>query len=109
MKIADVPFGTTDWSTIEPSVHPGETGTARWRTRQFGGIRVRMVEYTPGYLADHWCRKGHILLCVAGELTTELEDGRVFTLHAGQSYQVADDAEPHRSSTSVGATLFIVD
>ncbi len=109
MKIADVPFGTTDWSTIEPSVHAGETGTARWRTRQIGAIRVRMVEYTPGYLADHWCRKGHILLCAAGELTTELEDGRVFTLRAGQSYQVADDAEPHRSSTTVGATLFIVD
>jgi len=109
MKIADVPFGTTDWTTIDPSVHAGETGTALWRTRQFGDIRVRMVEYSPGYLADHWCRKGHILLCVAGELTTELEDGRVFTLQAGQSYQVADDAEPHRSSTRVGATLFIVD
>ena len=104
-----IPFGTTDWSTITPTEHKGETGTAWWRTRQFGEIRVRMVEYTPGYLADHWCSKGHILLCIEGELDTELEDGRRFTLMPGMSYQVADGAEPHRSRTAVGAKLFIVD
>ena len=82
---------------------------AYWRTQQFGNIRVRMVEYTPGYLADHWCVKGHILLCIAGELHTELADGRKFTLTPGTSYQVADDAEPHRSSSEAGAMLFIVD
>ena len=64
MRIDSIPFGVTDWSTVEPSVHPGETGTALWRTRQFGEIRVRMVEYSPGYTADHWCSKGHIVLCV---------------------------------------------
>ena len=32
-----------------------------------------------------------------------------FTLRAGMSYQVADDAGAHRSSTATGATLFIVD
>ena len=104
-----IPFGTTDWSSIPKSEHPGETGKAFWRTQQFATIRVRMVEYTPGYLADHWCVKGHILLCVAGELHTELKDGRTFVLKAGMSYQVADNAEPHRSSTHGGATLFIVD
>ena len=78
MDINDLPFGTTDWATIEPTLHPGETGSAYWRTRQFGPIRVRMVEYTPGYLADHWCSKGHILLCLEGELHTELPDGRRF-------------------------------
>jgi hypothetical protein len=109
MKLSDIPFGTTDWSTIEPTEHAGTTGKALWRTRQFGDIRVRMVEYTPGYLADHWCSKGHILLCMAGSLDTELEDGRRFTLRPGMSYQVADGAEAHRSSTSTGATLFIVD
>jgi hypothetical protein len=109
MNIDNLPFGTTDWSAVEPTVHPGETGQALWRTRQFGPIRVRMVEYSPGYLADHWCSKGHILLCLAGELRTELADGRVFTLTPGMSYQVADGAEPHRSSTAGGATLFIVD
>ena len=109
MKLSDIPFGTTDWSAVERTEHPGETGVAHWRTRHFGGIRVRMVEYSPGYLADHWCSKGPILLCLSGSLLTELADGRRFVLTPGTSYQVADGAEPHRSSTEDGATLFIVD
>jgi quercetin dioxygenase-like cupin family protein len=109
MKITDIPFGTTDWSKITPTQHPGITGSATWRTQQFGNIRVRRVDYTPGYLADHWCQKGHILFVLEGQLDTELEDGRRFTMTAGHSYQVADGAEPHRSSTSTGAKLFIVD
>ena len=109
MKMSSIPFGTTDWSAIEPTEHAGETGKATWRTRQFGDIRVRLVDYTPGYLADHWCEKGHILMCLEGELDTELKDGRRFVLKPGMSYQVADNAEPHRSRTAVGAKLFIVD
>jgi len=109
MQMTDIPFGITDWSSIEPTEHKGETGVAIWRTQTFGGIRVRMVEYSPGYLADHWCSKGHILLCLEGELHTELKDGRTFTLEPGMSYQVADNAEPHRSHTEKGAKLFIVD
>ena len=109
MEITSIPFGTTQWADISPTRHPGERGFALWRTRQFGDIRVRMVEYSAGYLADHWCHKGHILLCLAGELQTELEDGRQITLVPGMSYQVADNAEAHRSSTAAGATLFIVD
>lgn len=109
MQITSIPFGTTDWPAISPTEHKGERGIAIWRTQQFGAIRVRMVEYTPGYLADHWCVKGHILLCIEGELHTGLEDGRTFILKPGMSYQVADNAEAHRSSTAVGAKLFIVD
>ena len=109
MKMSAIPFGTTDWSAVEPTEHAGETGMATWRTCQFGDIRVRMVDYTPGYLADHWCEKGHILMCLDGELDTELKDGRRFVLKPGMSYQVADNAEPHRSRTAVGAKLFIVD
>lgn len=109
MQLSDIPFGITDWSQIEQTEHRGERGTAYWRTRNFGPIRVRMVEYTPGYLADHWCVKGHILLCLEGELETELADGRSFRLTPGVSYQVADAAEAHRSSTTIGAKLFIVD
>lgn len=86
-----------------------QAGQAFWRTQQFGDVCVRMVEYTPGYVSDHWCVKGHILLCVEGEMHTELEDGRTFTLTAGMSYQVADNAEPHRSTSPLGAKLFIVD
>lgn len=107
--MTDIAFGTTDWSSVEPTLHNGDTGVATWRTRQFGAIRVRMVDYSPGYLADHWCQKGHILLCVDGELDTDLADGRSFKLTPGMSYQVADGAEPHRSRTATGARLFIVD
>ena len=109
MKVSEIPFDTTDWSRVEPTRHPGVEGVATWRTRQFGDIRVRLVEYSPGYLADHWCDKGHILLCLEGRLETELADGRRFVLTPGVSYQVADGAEAHRSSTDVGAKLFIVD
>lgn len=109
MNISDIPFGITDWSSVQPTQHTGESGFARWRTLHFGNVRVRMVEYTPDYRADHWCVKGHILLCMEGELHTELQDGRKFTLRPGMSYQVADDAEPHRSYTKTGARLFIVD
>src|SRR5258705_13538788 len=109
MDMASIPFGTTDWSQVERTEHRGERGMAFWRTRVFGEIRVRMVEYTPGYLADHWCVKGHILLCLSGQLETELRDGRKITLTPGMSYQVADNTEPHRSSSTIGAKLFIVD
>ncbi len=104
-----IPFGVTDWQQIDPTERPGEAGVARSRTREFGDVRVRLVEYSAGYRADHWCQKGHILFCVAGDLETELADGRRFQLKPGMSYQVADNAEPHRSRTVGGATLFIVD
>jgi len=113
MKISDIPFVTTDWSTIAPERHAGDSGEATWRVQYFGPaenrIRVRMVEYSPGYVADHWCSKGHIILCLDGEMETTLADGRVLPLKAGMSYQVADNAEAHRSATKTGAKLFIVD
>jgi quercetin dioxygenase-like cupin family protein len=109
MEMTGIRFETTDWTAVERTEHKGETGVAFWRTRDFSGIRVRMVEYTPGYLADHWCVKGHIILCLEGELHTELEDGRKFVLRPGMTYQVADNAEAHRSFTAVGAKLFVVD
>ena len=109
MNLNNIPFGITNWTEIKTEQHAGEHGHALWRTQQFDNIRVRIVEYSAGYLADHWCLKGHILLCLEGELHTELEDGRSFTLTAGMSYQVADHAEANRSSTATGAKLFIVD
>jgi quercetin dioxygenase-like cupin family protein len=109
MNITGIPFGVTEWSDVEPVEHPGITGKAYWRTREFGAMRVRMVEYTPGYLADHWCSKGHIVLVLEGEFESELADGRKFRLTPGMSYQVADNAEAHRSFTATGVKLFIVD
>ncbi|MEO8029715.1 MAG: DHCW motif cupin fold protein [Gemmatimonadota bacterium] len=109
MQLSEIPFQTTDWSTVPTTEHRGTTGVAHWRTKMLGAIRLRLVEYSAGYQADHWCQKGHILFCLDGELRTELEDGRVFLLRPGMSYEVADGAEPHRSSTESGARLFIVD
>jgi quercetin dioxygenase-like cupin family protein len=109
MQMTEIPFAITDWSKIEQTEHKGETGMAYWRTCNFAGIRVRQVEYSAGYKADHWCAKGHILLCLEGELETELKDGRKFILSPGMSYQVGDNIEPHRSYTAIGAKLFIVD
>lgn len=109
MKISDVAFCVTDWSKITPTVHSGISGKAYWRTLEVGNIRFRMVEYTPGYIADHWCKRGHVLQVLEGELVTELENGKIFKLSSGESYQVADDAEAHRSQTEKGAKLFIVD
>lgn len=109
MQLTDIPFVVTDWSALEATVHPGQQGSALWRTQHFGAIRVRRVDYSPGYLADHWCEKGHVLFCLEGELHTELADGRCFVLKPGMSYQVGDGQEPHRSATTQGAKLFIVD
>jgi len=109
MRIENVPFMTIDWGTVPPTDHPGATGTATWRTVEAGNLRVRMVDYSAGYLADHWCSRGHVLLVLEGELVTELRDGRSVTLTPGTSYQVADGDVPHRSRTAAGARLFIVD
>lgn len=102
-------FTTTDWAALRPTVHSGTTGEATWRTEQIGETRIRMVGYSPGYLADHWCSRGHVPFVLEGTLDTELDDGRRVTLKAGQSYQVGTDMEAHRSSTTTGARLFVVD
>ena len=93
MEIKDLPFATTDWNAVAAVEYQGESGSAFWKTKQFGTVRVRVVEYSPGYLADHWCSKGHFIFCIEGELLTELADGRTFTITSGMSYQVADNAE----------------
>ena len=109
MRIEGVPFCTTEWSRVPVTEHPGETGVATWRTVEAGNVRVRMVEYSPGYVADHWCERGHVLLVLEGELVAELSSGESHVLRGGQSYQVAEGAAPHRSRTAGGAKLFIVD
>ena len=110
MKLPALAFTVTDWNTVVPTQHFGETGTAQWRTFNMGEARIRMVEYSAGYLADHWCDRGHVLYVLEGELETELKDGRHFTLRAGMSYRVSDFGDAaHRSSTRTGAKLFIVD
>jgi len=110
MFIPALPFTVTDWSRVAATEHPGERGKAIWRTLSVGDLRVRMVEYSAGYVADHWCERGHVLLDLEGELETELKDGRRFSLTPGMSYQVSDHGDAaHRSSTTTGAKLFVVD
>lgn len=110
MKFPALPFTVTDWSKIAPTVHKGITGEAVWRSFTIGDLRVRLIEYSPGYLADHWCDRGHVLYVLDGELETELEDGRRFVLTPGMSYQVSDHGDAaHRSRTASGARLFVVD
>lgn len=104
-----IPFQTIDWSAVARTEHPGETGTSFWQTIEFAGLRMRMVEYTKGYLANHWCQKGHIVHCVEGELVSELEGGEKFTLTQGMSYVVSDNMSSHRSYSASGVRLLIVD
>lgn len=109
MKLEGIPFQAIDWSRVEPTSHPGAPGVATWRTIEVGNVRVRKVEYSAGYVADHWCERGHVLLVLDGQLVTELADGRRTTLGPGDTYVVADSDGAHRSSSPGGARLFIVD
>ena len=106
---AGFPFQTIDWSGIEKTVHPGENGTAWWQTLQLPGLRIRIVEYSPGYLADHWCSKGHTVHCLQGEFTSEMQSGESFHLSEGMSYVVADEMSSHRSVSPAGVKLLIID
>jgi len=109
VRITDIPFSVTNWPDIERLEYPGETGIAYWQTQQFGSLRLRMVEYSKNYLADHWCKKGHILLVLEGKLIMETPNDGSVDLEPYQSWQVADDTKSHRVVTEDGATVFIVD
>lgn len=109
MGASRIEYRTIDWGSVASTEYPGETGRAGWRTVQLPGLRIRIVEYGPGYLADHWCTKGHIVHCLEGEVVSELESGEQSLLRAGMTYVVSDGASSHRSRTTAGATLLIVD
>jgi quercetin dioxygenase-like cupin family protein len=107
--MASIPFQTINWDMITATEHKGETGIAYWHSWQVDGLRVRMVEYSAGYLADHWCKKGHIVHCLEGEFESQLETGESFTLTKGMTYIVSDDLSSHRSITKEGVKLLIID
>lgn len=109
VHLENMPFSIVDWLAVPATEHPGLSGTATWRTRQLGDLRVRLVDYSAGYVADHWCSKGHVLLVIEGELVTELQSGESHVLTPLKGYHVADGETPHRSVTATGARLFIVD
>ena len=107
--MSNIPFQTIDWTGVEQTIHKGEIGIALWKTLQFEDTRVRIVEYSAGYLADHWCRKGHIVHCLRGSFTSELSDGTSYTLEQGMSYIVSDEMSEHRSLSANGVQLLIID
>jgi mannose-6-phosphate isomerase class I len=104
-----IPFTNIDWSDVPKTEHKGETGIAHWQTINRDGLRIRIVEYSEGYLADHWCEKGHIVHCLEGEFISEMADGETFTLKKGMTYIVSDDLSSHRSVTQNGVKLMIID
>jgi hypothetical protein len=105
----NINFQIVNWNLIEMIKHTGETGDAFWKTIHFDGLRIRIVEYSKGYLADHWCKKGHIVHCLEGDFVTELESGNKFSLKKGMTYIVSDDLSSHRSFSEYGVTLLIID
>ncbi len=109
MNNKNIPFQIIDWDLIEKADHPGEAGNATWQTLQFAGLRIRIVEYSAGYIADHWCQKGHIVHCLEGEFITEQQNGEHFTLKKGMSYVVTDELSSHRSVAKSPVKLLIVD
>ncbi|MBI5476977.1 MAG: DHCW motif cupin fold protein [Ignavibacteriales bacterium] len=109
MDDKNIPFQTIDWTSIPKTEYKGESGSAFWQTVQFPGLRIRIVEYSKGYLADHWCQKGHIVHCLEGEFVTELQNGKEFRLTKGMTYVVSDDLSSHRSKSKDGIKLMIID
>ena len=109
MSKKNIPFQTIDWTNVPKTEHKGETGVAYWQTMQYEGLRIRIVEYSKGYVADHWCTKGHIVHCLEGEFVSELKDGEKFTLTKGMTYVVTDELSSHRSTTEQGVKLLIID
>lgn len=109
MSNKNIPFQTINWADIPMTEHKGETGIAYWQTTQFEGLRIRIVEYSKGYIADHWCQKGHIVHCLEGDFVSELKDGRKFILQKGTTYVVSDELSSHRSVAENGVKLLIID
>jgi hypothetical protein len=107
--MSGIPFHTIDWEDVPRIENKGETGTSFSRTKQYGGLRIRIVEYSPGYLADHWCQKGHVVYCLAGAFDSEMENGEIFSLKQGMSYVVSDQMSSHRSVSVEGVKLLIID
>jgi len=107
--MSQIPFQTIDWSALDKTIHPGDNGFATWQTIQFPGLRIRLVEYSKGYIANHWCQKGHIVYCLEGSVNNKLETGECYTLKPGMSYVVSDNLSSHRSETIDGVKLLIID
>ena len=108
-KEQNIPFQVIEWDKISKEEHHGEHGTSFWQTVQLPGLRLRIVEYSAGYVADHWCKKGHFVYCLEGSFESELQNGELFSLCKGMTYIVSDDLSSHRSLSKEGVKLLIID
>jgi hypothetical protein len=107
--MSNIAFETIDWTDIAVVEYKGTTGAAFWKTKLYDGLRVRLVEYSADYFADHWCEKGHIVQCLEGEFISELKSGESFILTKGMTYIVSDGLSSHRSISKQGVKLLIID
>ncbi len=109
MSHSNIPFQITKWDKVPATVVQGTTGTATMRIQQHGELRIRMIEYSANYLADHWCELGHLVFVLEGELINELKDGTTNVLKKGMSYAVSDGLSSHRSRTVGPVKMLVID
>jgi len=105
----NIPFTLIDWSQISKAEKNGKSGNVAQQVAEYPGLKIRVVEYSSGYMADHWCQKGHIVHCLEGNFESEMESGEKFQLSKGMTYIVSDDMSSHRSNTESGTKLLIID
>jgi hypothetical protein len=105
-----IPFQTINWETIPPIEHSGASGISISRTFQSDIIRLRLVDFSPKYKADHWCGKGHVIYCLDGDFVLHLKDGSKNVVTKGMTCQMLDDTQnPHLMISESGCKLFILD
>ena len=110
MQINSAPYTGIDWDEVPITKHAGESGFVYRRTCETGNVRLRLAEYSPGYKAEHWCCRGHVIHLLDGEIIYKFKDGSEIKLAKGMSCCFSDSQEiPHKSSTRNGAFLLIVD
>ena len=110
MYITEVPYTNINWDEVPITKHSGETGFAYRRIFETGNVRLRLVEYSPGYRADHWCCRGHVIHLLDGEIKFELKDGSMVSLIKGMSCCLSDSKSiAHKALTESGAFLLIID
>ncbi len=109
MSTQNIPFQTIDWSMVPITEQKGERGVAYSKTTQFQGLQIRIVEYSGGYAADHWCDKGHIVYCLEGELIIELKDDINYKLTEGMMFVISDELSSHRLVSETKVKVLIID
>ena len=110
MKIIDCGSLSTDWSSLVSESVEGLSGNSRSKSIKYGNIRMRTMEYSPGFEADHWCPRGHIIFVLEGEITIKLKDETEQKISKGMSFICGDnETNPHMVYSKKGAFVIIID